>query len=116
MASNPHSPGHPVNSRRGASPNIPDEVSRVPLHLAIMLGHEKIVEMLIAAGADLNVEDHEGMTPMKIALVKKHATFIQMLMKGGAKLTSLSRTKSDVIEGPVKSSPRASGVNGSGGT
>ena len=56
-----------------------------PIHIAVILGHEDIVNFLIAMGADVNVCDDQGFTPLMYARNKKHYGIEQSLLENGAK-------------------------------
>ena len=55
------------------------------LHIAAELGHEEIVEMLIAKGADINAKAIVGGTALDFALMRKQKEIADLLSKHGGK-------------------------------
>ena len=55
------------------------------LHIAAELGHEEIVEMLIAKGADINAKAIVGGTALDFALMRKQKEIADLLRKHGGK-------------------------------
>ena len=55
------------------------------LHIAAELGHEEIVEMLIAKGADINAKAIVGGTALDFAIRNEQTEFASLLRKYGAK-------------------------------
>lgn len=50
-----------------------DFQGRTPLHIAVLSGHDAIVELLLRNGADVNARDQWGITPLRRAeLVVEH--------------------------------------------
>ena len=56
-----------------------------PLHLAAVIGHKEIIEILIAKGADVNARKMNGWTPLDNAIKRKHPEIADLLRKHGAK-------------------------------
>nr|BBH84654.1 transient receptor potential ankyrin 1a [Xenopus muelleri] len=72
---------------RGADPNIPNYYRLTPLHLAIQLFHNTIVETLILHGTtDINLEGDLGNTPVMQACYKDNHEALILLLSRGAKL------------------------------
>lgn len=55
-----------------------------PIHLAVLLNHTEMVDVLLAAGADLTVEDDEGRTPLEIAEQEGYQVIATKLRAAGA--------------------------------
>ena len=55
-----------------------------PLHSAVEMGHQEIVEALLAAGADINARETNGVTPLHLAIEKKHDNLAAFLRQHGA--------------------------------
>jgi ankyrin repeat protein len=55
-----------------------------PLHLAAIMGHKEIVELLIAAGADVNAKTDFGFTPLNYAVVDGRKVIVELLIAKGA--------------------------------
>ncbi len=55
------------------------------LHIAAELGHEEIVEMLIAKGADINAKAIVGGTALDFAIRNEHPETANLLRKHGGK-------------------------------
>ena len=77
----------------GADPNArhPDqcpESSFTPLHLACVLGKEKVVDFLLAKGAFVDsicyYDSWNSVTPLHLAATKNHANIIRTLLAAGA--------------------------------
>jgi ankyrin repeat protein len=50
-----------------------DLQGRTPLHIAVLSGHEAVVDVLIEAGADVNARDNWGIPPLKrIELIREY--------------------------------------------
>jgi ankyrin repeat protein len=58
------------------------------LHIAAELGHEEIVEMLIAKGADINAKAIVGGTALDFALMRKQKEIADLLRKHGGKTSA----------------------------
>jgi hypothetical protein len=57
-----------------------DKRGQTPLHGAVAMGHEEVVNLLLNAGSDHNREDNDGITPIFIAAQKKHTNIMQRMM------------------------------------
>lgn len=57
-----------------------------PLFLAVIHGHQEIVEILIKAGADPNKQDDRGMTSLHWAAYFGHQPIVKTLIQSGAQL------------------------------
>jgi ankyrin repeat protein len=70
--------------------NAKSDVGYTPLHLAVIKGHDKIVEYLISENADVNTADKErGGTPLHSAAANNiDVKIAQMLIKAGAKVNA----------------------------
>ncbi len=55
------------------------------LHLAVLCGYEKIVNLLIENDASVDVE-YKGMTPLHFAVREGHTEIVEILVKNGAKV------------------------------
>jgi ankyrin repeat protein len=61
-----------------------DENGMTSLHLAAMNGHDKVVEMLVAAGAAVDAEDRYRKPPLYFAAMGGHNTVVKILLEAGA--------------------------------
>lgn len=71
----------------GANPNhmlYPDMMPRYPLHVAAMLGHDRLVHMLLEDGADMYVDDL-GHMPIIYAARAGQVEVIKVLVRHGEK-------------------------------
>lgn len=59
---------------------------RTPLMWATALGHDTVVEVLIAEGADVNAADRWGNTPLMWAAAAEDATMLRRLLESGARV------------------------------
>uniref|UniRef100_A0AAQ6IBL2 Ion transport domain-containing protein n=1 Tax=Anabas testudineus TaxID=64144 RepID=A0AAQ6IBL2_ANATE len=71
----------------GADPNILNMALLSPLHLAINLGHNNLVELLLSYSAtDCNLEGDLGNSPVILACSINNCEALSMLIKRGARL------------------------------
>ncbi|XP_017351760.1 transient receptor potential cation channel subfamily A member 1a [Ictalurus punctatus] len=71
----------------GANPNILNKASLSPLHLAVSLRHNHIVEQLLThSGTDVNLEDDLGNSPLLLAASVDNHEALLILHKNGARL------------------------------
>jgi len=63
----------------GVNPNVTDCNERSALHLAVDLGFEDMITVLLDAGADYNLPDRWGITPYVAALNKEQSTVVNYL-------------------------------------
>ncbi|XP_055364424.1 transient receptor potential cation channel subfamily A member 1b [Betta splendens] len=71
----------------GADPNILNAALLSPLHLAINLGHNSLVELLLSYSAtDCNLEGDLGNSPVILACSINNCEALSMLIKHGARL------------------------------
>jgi hypothetical protein len=89
----------------GSDVNAKNEIGMTPLHYAAGSGHERIVEMLIAAGANVNDNMNPdgvlGWTSLHAASADGHYAVVQLLIKNGADInpiTSGGATPLDFVE------------------
>ncbi|TET06575.1 hypothetical protein E3J79_01365, partial [Candidatus Dependentiae bacterium] len=68
--------------------NVADDYGYTPLHLAVIKGHEPIIELLLEKGANVNVVNQFCYTPLHLAVIKGNHTIVTLLfVKGkGAKV------------------------------
>lgn len=59
-----------------------------PISYAAMLGHAKIVELLLQAGADIEYKHREGRSPLVLAVEANHAAVARLLIDHGADVQS----------------------------
>ncbi|XP_063307399.1 transient receptor potential cation channel subfamily A member 1 isoform X1 [Pelobates fuscus] len=72
---------------RGADPNLQNFYKQSPLHLAIQLHHNSIVEELANhATTQIDIEGDLGNTPMMLACYKDNHEALSLLIKRGAKI------------------------------
>jgi len=62
-----------------------NEYGRTLLHKAVIMGKQKVVDLLIAKGADINTKDKTGKSPLDFALICGHKGLAKLLMEKGAK-------------------------------
>uniref|UniRef100_A0A3Q3VT07 Ion transport domain-containing protein n=1 Tax=Mola mola TaxID=94237 RepID=A0A3Q3VT07_MOLML len=71
----------------GADPNILNTGLLAPLHLAVSLGHNNLVELLLSCNiTDTNLQGDLGNTPMMLASSINNCEALSMLIKHGGKL------------------------------
>ena len=70
---------------RGAALDLGDENGASALILAVEMGFQEAVELLLAAGANPNVHDLSGMTPLDIAEEHEAHDIAAVLLRNGAK-------------------------------
>ncbi|CAG5895906.1 unnamed protein product [Menidia menidia] len=71
----------------GADPNVLNTALLSPLHLAVSLGHNVLVELLLSHSAtDCNQQGDLGNTPLILACSINNCEALSMLIKHGAKL------------------------------
>ena len=60
--------------------NSRDSSGLTPLHYAILMGNDEIIENLMKKGGDLNIQDDNGETPYDIASSKQKKILDQFNM------------------------------------
>lgn len=68
-----------------------------PLHLAIMRGLDKIVEMLVAAGAEMEKRNGCGWTPLLAACYCGQLRIARILVEAGADLEARDKVGTTVV-------------------
>jgi ankyrin repeat protein len=63
--------------------NLPDSMGLTPLHLAALLGHVKILELLIQHGGDISRRDGRGWTALHCCVSKGHESALALMMDCG---------------------------------
>jgi len=67
---------------------------RTALHLAVVEGHEGVVNVLLLHGADVNIVDLiEGMTPLELAAEKWHWPIFNLLKQHGGTTANQARLR-----------------------
>ena len=70
-----------LNLARGADPQCTDNFGKTPLHLAAILGHVQMVELLMKHGADINATIASTFeTPLHLAVIEGHLAVIKYLV------------------------------------
>ncbi|XP_013405042.1 tankyrase-like protein, partial [Lingula anatina] len=72
--------------------NAPNKASMCPIHLAIMNGHQKVVEVLLKYGVDIEKPlnaDNGKVTPLMLAASKGDVAMVKLLIKHKAKIEKL---------------------------
>lgn len=57
-----------------------------PLHMAVLKGSGKIVQLLLKHGADCNARDGNGLTPLIHAVIEEQEDIADMLLSHGARI------------------------------
>lgn len=67
---------------RGANPNVREE-SRgdTPLHYAISLRRDDLVEELLDGGADVNAKNRDGWSPLRLAVTEKNEGAVNLIVE-----------------------------------
>ncbi len=100
---------------KGADVNKKDNDGMTPLLIAVTLGHNEIVELLIAKGADVNVADPFSMTPLHFAAVFGQKEITELLLAECADVDAKNlddETPLDMAEMIVATSPAPPGFGG----
>ena len=63
------------------------------LHVALMKGHDKIVELLICEQADINSANRLGSTPLHEAVSSKNPLMVERLLREGASVNAQNNRK-----------------------
>lgn len=87
--------------------NYPNHQGYTPLHLAVELGNQKLIEFLIQNQADINYQDNNGNTPLHLAIQAGDLNTIQLLLKEGADINNHNPLKESPLELVFKSKNRA---------
>jgi ankyrin len=64
--------------------HIQDETGKNPLHLAAMMGHSRIVNILVNAGSNVHAQDRTRMTPLHLAAEDGDEEIVKILLRLGA--------------------------------
>ena len=84
----------------GADPNAQDPQSgSTMLATAALMGHTKIVAVLLEHGADINVKSRDGSTPLHAAAFLGRVETVKFLLEKGADTTLRNNMGSTAIEG-----------------
>ena len=84
----------------GADPNTKDPQSgSTLLATAALMGHTKIVALLLEHGADVNVRSRDGGTALHAAAFLGRAETVKLLLEKGANTTLRNNTGSTALEG-----------------
>ncbi|XP_013405621.1 tankyrase-like protein isoform X2 [Lingula anatina] len=90
------SPDEPVGKYGFGGLNAPNKASMCPIHLAIMNGHQKVVEVLLKYGVDIEKPlnaDNGKVTPLMLAASKGDVAMVKLLIKHKAKIEKLDKLK-----------------------
>ena len=60
-----------------------------PMHMAVMKGDLRWVQMLLEAGAEINVRDSRGRTPLRAAVLAGNNELGELLVNAGAKVEAI---------------------------
>jgi ankyrin len=69
---------------RGADINKANAEKQTPLHFAVIMGREDLVDSLIAGGAKIDAPDRRGLTPLTYAILAAKSTSLETLLLHGA--------------------------------
>ena len=69
----------------GANVNEINDRGFAPLHMAILIGSQELVEILLSGGANQNVEDLDGNNSLIFAIYQGANEIVKLLIKSGAK-------------------------------
>lgn len=73
----------------GASVNETDDLGATPLHDAVWLGEEAIVQLLVERGARVDTRHQEaGSTPLLFAALRGHTAIVEFLVERGANVNA----------------------------
>merc|ERR1711990_143537 len=75
-----------------------DKLYSTPLHVAVRVGVQEIVEFLVDHGADVNAKDREGDTPMHDAVRLGRYKIVKILILHGANLRVQNSAKKSPID------------------
>lgn len=68
-------------------------IGRTPLHIAAVVGHAEIAQLLIHNGAHVNVQNNENSTPLHFAATFGHTETAHLLIRNGAYFDIRDRDK-----------------------
>ena len=76
-----------------ADPNLADDTGVAPLHIACLLEHTQIAEMLLDAGADAGKAIENEYTPYRIAMIVANPALKKLLQAQSGNRTGKTRTQ-----------------------
>lgn len=68
----------------GTSVNRLDRSGKSPLYLAVCLGNQELISLLISKGADVNIKTNRGLFPLYVAAKNGNVNITDLLLKNGA--------------------------------
>ncbi|KAL8590034.1 hypothetical protein ACOMHN_007059 [Nucella lapillus] len=75
-----------VKARQAVSVNVKTTSGYTPLHMAVLHGHDDMVQLFLERGAHINTQNHKSLTPLHIAACMRKLLTMQLLVGKGARL------------------------------
>lgn len=72
--------------------------NNTPLHVAVTIGADSIVQMLLALGANPRMSKGDSNTPLQLAVKYGHCQIADMLIQGGALLDVLDKDNNTLLD------------------
>lgn len=75
-----------VKAHQAVSVNVKTTSGYTPLHMAVLHGHDDMVQLFLERGTHVNTQNHKNLTPLHISACMRKLLTMQLLVDKGARL------------------------------
>ncbi|XP_076470280.1 ankyrin repeat domain-containing protein 27-like isoform X2 [Babylonia areolata] len=75
-----------VKAHQALSVNVKTTSGYTPLHMAVLHGHDDMVQLFLDHGAHVNTQNHKNLTPLHISACMRKLLTMRLLVEKGARL------------------------------